>query len=342
MRSIAAVDRPPARRSCGFSLVEVVVVLVVVVLLGGILVVAIQQSRETARRMQCQNHLHQMITAVHSFESTHGRLPSPVGPPFRRKPVLRYSYSFSGHLMLLPHLEQAGIASAFDFSSDPVRLRLTDAEWGESKRQPVSVFLCPSDSVDGGVNVRLSLGGTLGARESMQPDAGAFSVSGGIPMSSVTDGASQTIALSERTKSDDDPSAFDARDYWFTGAAVLGPVSASQMASLCESYSGGPVAFDGYVGHDWTRGEFSGTWFNCLLPPNSPIPDCSANSGAIGATGPPSVGSTSGAHAARSRHPSGVNVAMLDGAVRLTTDSIDRAVWFALGTAAGGDGARLR
>lgn len=41
--------------------------------------------------------------------------------------------------------------------------------------------------------------------------------------------------------------------------------------------------------------------------------------------------------AARSRHPGGVNAAMGDGSVRFVKNSIDKAIWSALGTKAGGE-----
>jgi len=45
----------------------------------------------------------------------------------------------------------------------------------------------------------------------------------------------------------------------------------------------------------------------------------------------------SGVFAARSRHPGGVNVLSMDGAVRFAGDSIDKATWRALATRSGGE-----
>jgi prepilin-type processing-associated H-X9-DG protein len=42
-----------------------------------------------------------------------------------------------------------------------------------------------------------------------------------------------------------------------------------------------------------------------------------------------------GFRAARSRHPGGVNVLLLDGAVRFATNTIEPATWTALSTRAG-------
>jgi prepilin-type processing-associated H-X9-DG protein len=42
-------------------------------------------------------------------------------------------------------------------------------------------------------------------------------------------------------------------------------------------------------------------------------------------------------YAARSRHPGGVNVAMVDGSVHFTKDSVDLRAWRAMSTAAGSE-----
>ena len=90
-----------------------------------------------------------------------------------------------------------------------------------------------------------------------------------------------------------------------------------------------------------------GNAFNTFFPPNSPgtdqLPSCNT---AIPNTDPMFCTRNQGVDgqywaAARSRHPSGVNAAMADGSVRFVTSNIDRAVWSAAGSRAGGDQAAL-
>ena len=50
----------------------------------------------------------------------------------------------------------------------------------------------------------------------------------------------------------------------------------------------------------------------------------------------PNTFPAAGAFGARSFHSGGVNVLMMDGAVRFVGDSVDLATWRALGTRAGG------
>lgn len=60
------------RRTRGFTLIELLVVVTIVVLLVGMLLVAVQQSRATARRMTCQANLHQWAVGVQHYAGAHG------------------------------------------------------------------------------------------------------------------------------------------------------------------------------------------------------------------------------------------------------------------------------
>ncbi len=60
----------------GFTLVELLVVIAIVGIVASLTAPAVQATRETARRIQCQNHLKQIGLAFHQHHETFGFFPS--------------------------------------------------------------------------------------------------------------------------------------------------------------------------------------------------------------------------------------------------------------------------
>ena len=227
-----------SRNSKGFTLIELLTVVGIIGLLIAMALPGIQQARESARRMQCSNHLKQLALALHQYESVFEVFPpgSQVAN-FRTPP--EYSKGFGWTVAILPYIEQQSIYSQIDFDLDcQIHHRALTS-------QPVSTFLCPSDPKAGhstewtpptgrhpvwgeyfkggwGVTNYIGVSGIGGglpaftlsscddwgrveAHQKLQ--SGIFFGNSSIRLSDITDGTSSTFMLVER-------GVFDAFNKW--------------------------------------------------------------------------------------------------------------------------------
>uniref|UniRef100_A0A7C4LLC6 DUF1559 domain-containing protein n=1 Tax=Schlesneria paludicola TaxID=360056 RepID=A0A7C4LLC6_9PLAN len=335
--SCAGVDR------CGLTIVEVLVAAGVLALLAGIVLPALHAARESSRRLQCVDHLRQLSLAVQSHAATHGTQLPPTTKNAVDARTQQLMPSGSPHRHLLPYLDQAELFSRLDFNDLAINRpggppEFNSAANNHTRSLRLAVFLCPSDvQRPGATNYRANLGYGPGVFGPEPPAIRGYAgnVAGAFVHGEITrfgdfrDGTSQTILFSEKILGDGIPDRFTPwADYFYFGPRDIS--TADDAVSACGSLSHPNPPHASHGGWTWLFGGWNSTWYNHVLPPNSPIPDCSEG-------GERMAGGGDGAYTARSFHPGGVNAALADGSARFISSTIDLSVWRALSTRAGDD-----
>ncbi|MBL9124309.1 MAG: DUF1559 domain-containing protein [Planctomycetaceae bacterium] len=269
----------------------------------------------------------------------------------------------SVHLRILPYMEQQQIYDLVDFEK-PQALRMTVN--GEpfnvnykAYAQAAGLFLCPSDANTGRIisenNYRYNFGGSSpygGAEASYRQDRhaaavdglsclgnGAFTAGRALKVAAITDGLSNTVFFSERTKGSgldanttlpttDDIVTMSSRTDGMVGREVMlencGKI-VPKVTSLNFTSAGRWLEGSDYS-NGWPFAAYSSTMYNHVAPPNWTGYDCGNWS---------AIPDTPGEHAivsARSSHPGVVVVAYGDGHVATISEAIDLNVWRAIGT----------
>jgi prepilin-type N-terminal cleavage/methylation domain-containing protein/prepilin-type processing-associated H-X9-DG protein len=222
----------------GFTLIELLVVIAIIGILVSLLLPAVQQARESGRRISCVSNLKQLGIAVQSYVNARGTLPASgiVETTIVKDPYSTFTYPaydqrsgkmFSWAVLLLPYLEEASLHDRFDFTKTVLE------QANEPQRTQLTVYMCPSDAArdrfyvaDEFTNGKWFAKGNYAAYDSpMHSDLqllypGAL-ISTGQKPSQIIDGMSNTIVFSEvRTKDD----VQDERGAWalpWNGASLL-------------------------------------------------------------------------------------------------------------------------
>ncbi len=179
-------------RKLGFTLVELLVVIAIIAILVGLLLPAVQAAREAARKASCKNNLHQIGLALHSYHDTHRTLPTGcIEWRGYKAPITNRQFAWSA--LLLPFMEQQNLHAQIDFRfpfDAPVNAAAASTR--------LSIYECPSADNRQLVRGQSDYGGIYG--ESMvdrDPSDGMFLYERSIAFRDVTDGLSNTLAVSE-------------------------------------------------------------------------------------------------------------------------------------------------
>jgi prepilin-type N-terminal cleavage/methylation domain-containing protein/prepilin-type processing-associated H-X9-DG protein len=364
-----------------FTLVELLVVIAIIGVLVALLLPAVQSAREAARRGQCANNLKQFGLALHNYHDTFKVFPPRRGGTntaagSSADPTRTFANydRLSAFVALLPFFEQKAmadsIASGGRTSTGQTIPPGGPAAWYSGSaagiydpwKTQIKMIICPSDRITPtGNNAKnsyaFSLGDTLGGNVNINGTTIVFNsatafcrgIFGGsqrcVGMQFITDGTSNTIAMSEKTTNG-----------WYSGrpatgedmrtATVYNLPSVINNPGSClgttikATYQSGNVK--SMFGNIWTDGQAEVVGFNTVIAPNGPSCNNDSAAGSADANG--------GAITAGSNHPSGVNGLMADGAVRFFNQNINTGnlalpqatagnspygVWGALGSVSG-------
>jgi prepilin-type N-terminal cleavage/methylation domain-containing protein/prepilin-type processing-associated H-X9-DG protein len=292
-----------SRRSRGFTLVELLVVIAIIGILIALLLPAVQAAREAARRASCTNNLKQIGLGLHLYHDAHQTLPPAwmAVHPNTGQPYWLGRPGWGWAALTLPYLEQENLSKGLVHFGLPI----TDPANDAARVAVIGTFRCPSDTGD------------------------------------------KTFVLEAGTK----PMPNYATGYTPVEVASANYIAVFGTNSMMAAYGMGTAAPNGsFVFQQGTRFAdvtdglsqtlIVGERHSSLSPTTwlGVIPGAGhAPAKVVGVASTPPNAASQAMHAFSSRHPTGANFTAADGSVKLISDTIDVAVFKAMGTRAGNE-----
>lgn len=340
-----------------FTLVELLVVIAIIGVLIALLLPAVQAAREAARRMQCSSHMKQYLIALHNYHDTNKSFPAARAhfaliPSEQALAADEYLNTAIGTcVFLLPFMEQEARYSGLKQAMIDNNSSSAHSGGGDYRKGVITTLLCPSDpngTKPGGGGAdqarcnmvpcygdtlhysnggRMMASGKLNQQSKANNMRGTFAVLTWHGIDFITDGTSNTIAISEGVSAEgrDD---ITVKGGFIAANAMWSPTGGSSDGSrpsecLAMISSDDPTRLnmpDNNNSHRCAR-FLSGHPVNCgfmtVLPPNSP--NCVHSD----ATPPHDTNPLVQLASASSYHAGGVNAGLCDGSVRFVTETID-------------------
>jgi prepilin-type N-terminal cleavage/methylation domain-containing protein/prepilin-type processing-associated H-X9-DG protein len=369
----------PLRRQ-GFTLVELLVVIAIIGILVGLLLPAVQAAREAARRMQCSNNLKQFGLALHNYHDTLKRFPPRRGGTGGGNNAARFDGNYdrkSGFVFLLPYIEQTAMANQIaaggvvDTNGNTIWPGGPAGWYGNANWRPwgtvnqVPGLICPSDRTpttpanNARNSYAMCMGDTLTVAPTNSHNSAGYNQRGIFGGSNqtrgikdLTDGTSNTIAMSERVWSGNlGLTTLTTLSQEAKAVTAIDPNTGSSPISCLTLVTGQFVSvgvqFKGRFGALWSDGQAERVGFTTIIGPNklSCVVDANGNADSV-----------SGSLSASSYHTGGVQCVFADGSVRFMSDNVDTGnlasapvaagpspygVWGAMGSTSGGEAITL-
>ncbi|MDZ4851549.1 MAG: DUF1559 domain-containing protein [Pirellulaceae bacterium] len=175
-----------------FTLVELLVVIAIIGILAGILLPAIQQARETARRMSCSSNLAQVGVALSGYYSAYRHYPSgtvDIAGPIQNTPT---GFHHNWIVAILPMLDELHAFKLVDHRASiyaPTNQKI--------RRYVIGLLRCPSDPSRGAFSNYAGI--HHGGEAAIDSDNnGLLFLNSRIRADEILDGSSHTIVVGEK------------------------------------------------------------------------------------------------------------------------------------------------